>query len=282
MYLAASRDGARVMSHGASGDMTLSSPQAYIAGFLLSGWFWRAWQESHAASRNHVALRGLSPVRILGRNAAAAFVPASLQRTRRRWLRRSGASADQSLVNPEFAARIRLFERIGARLRQHELATAAEAEAMRRESVHQWIMATMTISARAAGRFGIEARDPWADRKVVEFFLGLPVQFRVREGWTKYLVRETFRQELPAAVLWRRDKEHLGSVCTQRLVAESGELINNLFNADLSHIEQYVDGAVARGLYTRYRVTDDPVLRDTIFRLATLIMWLKRVNSGLD
>ena len=59
---------------------------------------------------------------------------------------------------------------------------------------------------RVAGQYGVELRDPWSDKRVVEFWLRLPLKYKVRNGWTKYLVRSTFAPDLAPEVRWRLGK----------------------------------------------------------------------------
>ena len=280
MYLAASRDGRRVMLHGASGDIVQSTPPGYVSICLRRGQLRRAWRESRAASRNHLILRGRSPLSIFVENAGRAFAPPMMKKLLRSWRGRPPIEG-RSLVNAEFAARIRLFERIEERLLEQQMASPMEAFALRLQNVHHSIMATMAISARVAGRFGMEARDPWADRQVVDFFLGLPAEFLVRDGWTKYLVRTCFQDELPAEVLWRSDKGHLGPRVTQRLMVESPELVGRLFEKDLGWLKPYVNLQEARRTFANFSAQTNPASGDSVLQLATLIMWLKNLNSDM-
>jgi asparagine synthase (glutamine-hydrolysing) len=272
MYLAASRNGDRVMLHGACGDLTLSTPLRYVSDYLLRGQFLHAWRECQSASKNHVYLRGGSPARNFALNASRAFVPPVLKRPIKRLLSSSRPVLETSIINPDFASRIRLVERLEAQ--------ASNLERSKAERTQQLIASTTSISARISARFGVEARDPWADRRVVEFFLGLPIEQKVRDGWTKYLVRSTFQDDLPPAVLWRRDKEHLGPRVTKLLMEKSRLLVESLFNEDLDAIKKYVDVDVARTTYARYRASKDGAERDIVFKLATLIIWMKRVDSA--
>jgi asparagine synthase (glutamine-hydrolysing) len=54
--------------------------------------------------------------------------------------------------------------------------------------------------------WSVETRVPFLDHRLVEFLLGLPVEFNLRSGQTKALLRRAFSGALPEAVLNRRDK----------------------------------------------------------------------------
>lgn len=52
----------------------------------------------------------------------------------------------------------------------------------------------------------VEARLPFVDYRAVETALSLPDQFKIRDGWTKWLLRQAMSDVLPPSIAWRRDK----------------------------------------------------------------------------
>jgi asparagine synthase (glutamine-hydrolysing) len=53
---------------------------------------------------------------------------------------------------------------------------------------------------------GREVRLPFLNHELVEFLFSLPANFKIRDGWTKWLLRKTMEKRLPAEITWRRDK----------------------------------------------------------------------------
>jgi asparagine synthase (glutamine-hydrolysing) len=53
---------------------------------------------------------------------------------------------------------------------------------------------------------GVEVRLPFLNHELVEFVFSLPSHFKIREGWTKWLLRRSMEDVLPASITWRRDK----------------------------------------------------------------------------
>ena len=53
---------------------------------------------------------------------------------------------------------------------------------------------------------GREIRLPFLSHELVEFVFSLPANFKIRNGWTKWLLRETMKDKLPESIVWRRDK----------------------------------------------------------------------------
>jgi asparagine synthase (glutamine-hydrolysing) len=53
---------------------------------------------------------------------------------------------------------------------------------------------------------GVEVRLPFLNHQLVEFLFSLPSHFKIREGWTKWLLRRSMEDLLPAEIAWRKDK----------------------------------------------------------------------------
>ena len=53
---------------------------------------------------------------------------------------------------------------------------------------------------------GREVRLPFLSHELVEFIFSLPAKFKIRDGWTKWLLRKTMEESLPSDITWRRDK----------------------------------------------------------------------------
>lgn len=52
----------------------------------------------------------------------------------------------------------------------------------------------------------IEARVPFTDYRLVDYMFSIPAVYKIRHGWTKWLLRLAVKDLLPAQIVWRRDK----------------------------------------------------------------------------
>jgi len=59
---------------------------------------------------------------------------------------------------------------------------------------------------RNAMSHGVETRLPFLDHRIAEFLFALPARFKIRNGWTKWLLRVNTEWALPAGIVWRKDK----------------------------------------------------------------------------
>ena len=53
---------------------------------------------------------------------------------------------------------------------------------------------------------GREVRLPFLDHALVEFIFSLPSHYKIRKGWTKWILRETMKTRLPESITWRKEK----------------------------------------------------------------------------
>jgi asparagine synthase (glutamine-hydrolysing) len=59
---------------------------------------------------------------------------------------------------------------------------------------------------RSSMAHGLEVRLPFLNHELVEFIFSLPANFKIHEGWTKWILRKAMNKKLPAEVVWRKDK----------------------------------------------------------------------------
>jgi len=67
----------------------------------------------------------------------------------------------------------------------------------------------LSMNDRAAASVGLENRCPYLDHRIVEFAFKLPPKMKIREGRTKYLLRQAARGLVPEEIISRHDKKGL-------------------------------------------------------------------------
>lgn len=281
MFLAAHREGHRVMLHGMGGDLTTFVPDRYIAFLLKAGKLKEAWKACQDASRNNVYLRGTAPFKQLLWNLRAAYTPARLKPLVRR-LRELTAESPLagSLINRDFADKLRLVERMRTTRRQFAL-TLPDPQEWHINILTSLHGITSGLSGynRIAGRYGLELRDPWSDRRVIDFFLRLPLEFKIPSGWTKHLVRTSFGTDLSPLVTHRLTKEHLGWNLAWRLMDETPDLVEQTLEDQLSSVESYVDVKAVRDLYVQFCTEKSFEERISVYDIMTLVLWVRRMSG---
>lgn len=59
---------------------------------------------------------------------------------------------------------------------------------------------------RSSMAHGVEIRLPYLSHELVNFVFSLPPEMKIKNGWTKWILRETFQDYMAEEVVWRRDK----------------------------------------------------------------------------
>lgn len=54
--------------------------------------------------------------------------------------------------------------------------------------------------------WGREVRLPFLNHDLVQFIFSLPSEFKIRNGYTKWLLRNSYRERLPEKIIWRKGK----------------------------------------------------------------------------
>lgn len=52
----------------------------------------------------------------------------------------------------------------------------------------------------------VEARVPFTDHRLVDYLFSVPACYKIRNGWTKWLLRKSVEDILPKNIVWRTDK----------------------------------------------------------------------------
>lgn len=242
VYLAAHREGVKVMLDGVGGD-SVTSPGNFIALLVRRGHLIRAAHEARSVARYFGP--PVNPWRLLIGAAWAALAPGWLRRFRQSLRRRTPALENARLDRPY------------------------ESAHRRRLATHPFITVARERYDRVASALAIEPRDPFLDIRLIAFFLSLPPEQLQRDGWPKLVVRHAMAGLLPDEVIWRAGKEHLGMQFTNAL--------SRLCDASTAIRPEMLEPILrlnAMPFRAKSPVTE--IDREQSFRLTILSTWLTR------
>lgn len=268
----------RVLLHGAAGDVTQASSLELPTWLIKRGQFIPAWHECRAMNRNHTYYYGKSALQRYLLSLGAAVMPTHWWRRLRDSLGSGGklrGIGDMQRVNPEFAARLNLLDKLQSQVEAHSN-TRESLESLDMDQIMLQLQSTNTASDRIAGSAGMVGRDPWADRELVEFYCGLPLNVRMGNGWTKYLARCALADSLPAKVIWRRDKSHLGWRLNSALLTYNTATVRHEIDRALVSLRPYVSEDELTWLSSSNLV--NPETQDRVLQLLTLGAWLDQAR----
>ena len=134
----------------------------------------------------------------------------------------------------------------------------------------------------AAARFGVEARHPWCDQRVLESFLRVSMDVVVRDGWTKQVARAAYALEL-GQVAWHSGKQHLGPQVTRAVLEAGREWVDVALADETELLAAWIDPDALSRVRTAWAAgTADPGANDGVMEVATLRCWLSglQVSAG--
>jgi asparagine synthase (glutamine-hydrolysing) len=87
--------------------------------------------------------------------------------------------------------------------------------------------------------FSLESRVPFLDYRLVEFVFGLPSSYKIRDGYTKAILRDSMKGILPDSVRLRKSK--MGFATPEKLLIESNK--NDYFSKFINKMDNpYIKG----------------------------------------
>jgi asparagine synthase (glutamine-hydrolysing) len=143
------------------------------------------------------------------------------------------------------------------------------------------IQTALEVYARGCSEFGLEARFPFLDKRLVEFCLAIPGEQKVNQGYTRAVVRRALRAYLPEAIRLRSGKANLGWSFKGGLRSRS-DLIERTLESSTPFLVRYFDATRLRDLRERYgtgKLRDGELL--DLFLAVILCAWHSRNGEVL-
>ena len=129
--------------------------------------------------------------------------------------------------------------------------------------------------------FGIEGRAPFLDHRLVELMFRLPFNEKIRDGWTKSLLRRAMRNILPEPVRLRRHKLGYPAPLNSmfRIPTHAAEIKSCLLDGEGVRQGWYDRKALERKLGTRLQPgrANNP---EVLWRLLSTEFWLRDFVAG--
>ena len=277
MYRAARAEGVDVLLDGLDGDTTVSHGVARLTE-LAGGGRWSAlWREAQALQKNS---GGLSRMELF-KGVARPWVPDRLgpgRRDARR--RRAAANALAETFNPDFRKRSEFDGRMEEFWAGDGPPPRGEREHHRRRLTTGLISHCMELADRASAECSLEVRYPFFDRRLIEFCLSLPSDQKLRNGWTRWILREATEGVLPPEIQWRWGKGDLGHNFLHTFTAFDGDRLREALIDGRDRLAPYLRpdaGQMALDRLTREATWDAAA---PALRMAILSIWLR--DSGVS
>jgi len=133
--------------------------------------------------------------------------------------------------------------------------------------------------------FAREIRLPFLDYRLAGMLVPLAPEFKLREGWTKWIFRKAMEPYLPAAIVWRKDKQGFINPESEWLKHElRGQVLELLSGEMLIAQHGLIDQAALRrryAMYCRQLQERGAINFKDIFNPVVLELWMRRFERSL-
>lgn len=233
-------------------------------GVVARSWNWPKLSRIAATLRRRFAISG------------RALVRASLPSWMGAVLHPRDGRASFGEVAPAFRTRGAFKRRVRMSRRN---SPASTAEDHLRGLLSPLMTEAFEIFDRVGASWGVEFRHPFFDKRLVEFCLALPRDQKVRDGWTRFVMRNSMAGILPEVVRWRLDKSNIGDNFYTKICA-AGPILESQIVRSSGELSKYwnIDALVAMAA----RVRENPAGRDAmvLHLVYTHSVWLESLKHA--
>ena len=281
LYQKAQSQNVRTMLDGFDGDTTISHGLPYITELSQRGHWLSVLKEVYGFSKNFNRPLGALLWKYLWQQGLSVRSPKLLRRAVNRLHRTVAPPKPYSLsLQPDFAKTVEISSRLKA-MQQRISSAQTSARAAHAQRLSWGVLPfTLEIADRAAAAHHIEPRFPFFDHRLAEFCLAIPPRQKIRNGWTRWVMRLAMNNILPTQVQWRTGKSDLSPNFHYGLRQLDRNRLDRVMQEDTDLIEPYVDVALLRQTYQRFMagkpMPDSDVI--SIWKPVTLALWLKQAN----
>ena len=215
----------------------------------------------------------------LYRYLLAPLLPPRLEDALRRLTRRPLPAPEiPEWIDPGFARAAGLPERL-ASFQNARRARRTAAEEIQAGLEQASYLRSVEWYDRVAAPFGIEARHPFLDRRLVELVLAARPRHLFEPGTHKPMLRRALREILPEPLLLRLDKTRLGPFIDYSLREKATVQVETLLSAPIAEGLGFLQGGQLRMAYDAYRNGRSGERGRTLWYALALELWLRQHAS---
>jgi asparagine synthase (glutamine-hydrolysing) len=277
--LASQRDWDRLVTETKSAASLLGAPDEAILRYWVYPYLMDLSKHFHFIALAQLISRLhndflISRKRVLYTYGIRPWIPGWLRRLRRRSLAPS-FSLHNSIINNSFARQqgIRSEQRF---LHRKRLEAFPEKEAYRHRVYNGLVTLAFEVQNISAFAFGMESRQPFYDKRLIEYSASLPADQKMNQGWTRVVLRRAMEGRLPPEVQWRQQKAFLGMHFISALLEHERAVIDDVLVNNPGHLERFIDCDNLQEVIRQY--IEDPKDRSatTVWAALMLGLWLRR------
>lgn len=287
IYHLAQKQGVRVLLDGFDGDSTVSHGTGWFNQLREEGRWLKLMQEVWAfASSTGESPRGA----VWSWTKGPLFSLPGLSHlvTARQAIRGLVAEEDSSEQATHVPAWRRVLkkdvtENVASKLKEeHDSKPPTEREYHYQRLVRPVMTRILDLRSYVGSSSSVEVRFPFYDKRLVEFCLSLPPNQKLRNGWSRLILRRSMKGILPPSIQWRREKSDLSAALNDGLLTHERNLFEQLMQDGIGGVERFVNLDFLREAVPAYldRLAETPSSSSgkedfIIWRTLALALWLR-------
>jgi len=124
-------------------------------------------------------------------------------------------------------------------------------------------------------QYSIESRTPFSDDvDLINFIFSVPSSYKIRKGWSKYLMREAMKGTIPEEIRLRKDK--LGFATPQQNWLMQINQSLKTYVSDLGNQDEIIDHQLILKKWDMiFSENGNPKVQDFVFRYVCFLIWKK-------
>jgi asparagine synthase (glutamine-hydrolysing) len=137
----------------------------------------------------------------------------------------------------------------------------------------------LRVDDRASAAFSVECRHPFLDSRIVDFAFSLPTTQKMRDGWTKYVLRNAMKDIIPQSI--RRKRKKLGTpIPQQRWMRTLRSKIRKIFESRKFQEREFFNQPKIIEVFDCYcegrlNRIERQYYADVLWRILNLELWLE-------
>ncbi|MEI6462051.1 MAG: asparagine synthase (glutamine-hydrolyzing) [bacterium] len=124
--------------------------------------------------------------------------------------------------------------------------------------------------------FSIESRVPFLDSDLVEYIFNLPIDQKIKNGWTRYVYRNAMKGHMPELNRLRRSKIGFTNP-EQGWMRDKGDIILSIFESDLFKSRGIYDTNAVVSMFKKWIINPDAIQGDGLifWRILVTELWMR-------
>jgi asparagine synthase (glutamine-hydrolysing) len=267
LYREANTEDLRVLLDGLGGDTTLSHGTGRLPELLIKGRWIRFIKEVQRLSErfdHSMSTKGL----LWG--SAMALSPNAANSVWHRLVKGAFPERVNPAIEESFAKRVNLKKQINSEL----------VSSPRRERDHHARLITGGVIPdqlerwnKTSMRFDIEPRYPFFDRRLMEYCFALPPDQKLKDGWTRLVLRRGLEGVLPNKIRYRGGKGNMSESFWAALRDYACDDVSNVIMKKDTHVSDFVNIKYVHGEFESFTDGESGGLY-TLWYPVLLELWL--------